>query len=84
MPEKFFLGLCFSAKKSYPFMEAGKHTKTSKTLKRRMVMKKLNNTWKIVIGLSIYGVCMAGGWFAGRIVGEVVGEWAANKLIKEG
>lgn len=47
-------------------------------------MKKLNNTWKIVIGLSIYGVCMAGGWFAGRIVGEVVGEWAANKLIKEG
>lgn len=47
-------------------------------------MKKLNNTWKMVIGLSIYGVCMAGGWFAGRIVGEVIGEWAANKLIKEG
>lgn len=65
-------------------MEASTH-KTLKTfLKRRMVTKKLNNTWKMVIGLSIYGVCMAGGWFAGRIVGEVVGEWAANKLIKEG
>ena len=47
-------------------------------------MKKLNNTWKMVIGLGIYGVCMTGCWFAGRIVGEVVGEWVAIKLIKEG
>lgn len=31
-------------------------------------MKKLNNTWK----------------FAGQMVGEVVSEWAANKLLKEG
>lgn len=47
-------------------------------------MKKLNNTWKMVIGLGIYGVCLAGGYFAGQMVGEVVGEWIADKLIKEG
>lgn len=47
-------------------------------------MKKLNNTWKMVIGLGIYGVCMAGGWFAGRMVGEVVGDCVVNQLSKEG
>lgn len=47
-------------------------------------MKKLNNTWKMVIGLSTWGACLAVSYFAGQMVGEVVGEWAANKLIKEG
>ena len=84
MPEKFFLGLCFSAKKSHSFMEAGKHTKTSKTLKRRMVMKKLSNTCKLALGLGLWVVCLGGSYVAGKMVGVAVGEWAANKLIKEG
>ena len=85
MPEKFFLGLCFSAKKSHPFMEAGKHTKTSKTfLKRRIVMKKLGNTCKLALGLGLWVVCLGGSYVAGKMVGVAVGEWAANKLIKEG
>lgn len=47
-------------------------------------MKKLSNSWKMVIGLGIWSVCLAGSYFAGEMVGEVVGEWVADKLIKEG
>lgn len=43
-------------------------------------MKTLSNTWKMVIGLGIWGVCLVGSHFAGTMVGEVVGEWIANKL----
>jgi hypothetical protein len=61
-------------------MEASKH-KTLKTfLKRRIVMKKLNNTWKMVLGLGLGVVCIGGSYFAGTMVGEVVGEWIVNKL----
>lgn len=74
----------FREKKTTPLWKRT-NTKTLKTfLKRRIVMKKLNNTWKMVIGLSTWGVCLAVSYFAGQMVGEVVGEWAANKLLKEG
>lgn len=43
-------------------------------------MKKLNNTWKMVLGLGLWVVCLGGSYVAGEMVGGVVGEWIANKL----
>lgn len=43
-------------------------------------MKNLNNTWKMVLGLGLLVVCLGGSYVAGTMVGEVVGEWIANKL----
>ena len=43
-------------------------------------MKKLNNTWKMVLGLGLWGVCLVGSHFAGGMISEVVGEWIVNKL----
>lgn len=43
-------------------------------------MKKLNNTWKMVLGLGLGVVCIGGSYVAGTMVGEVVGEWIVNKL----
>ena len=85
MPEKFFLDLCFFREKILSLYGSGKtHKKTSKTLKRRMVMKKLSNTCKLALGLGLWVVCLGGSYVAGKMVGVAVGEWAANKLIKEG
>ena len=53
-------------------METEKHTKTSKTLKRRMVMKNLSSVWKMVVKLTAYGAAMAISYFAGKVVGEIL------------
>lgn len=43
-------------------------------------MKNLNNTWKMVLGLGLWVVCLGGSYVAGAMIGEVVGEWIVNKL----
>lgn len=43
-------------------------------------MKNPNNTWKMVLGLGLWVVCLGGSYVAGTMVGEVVGEWIVNKL----
>nr|DAE44377.1 MAG TPA: hypothetical protein [Caudoviricetes sp.] len=43
-------------------------------------MKKLSNTWKMVIGLTAWGAALAISYFAGEMVGEVVGDWMVSKM----
>ena len=47
-------------------------------------MKKLNNTWKVAIGLTTFWACIVVSCLAGRMVGEATGDWIVNQLSKEG
>ena len=43
-------------------------------------MKKLSNTWKMVIGLTAFGAALGMSYFAGEMVGGVLGDWIVSKM----